>query len=45
MAGLDPVVLTPACQNPNNDLDDELPMDVDEHLDFADREPLPSPTL
>ncbi len=45
MAGPDPVVRPPASQNPNNDLDDELPMDEDERLDFADQEPLPSPTL
>ncbi len=45
MAGPDPVVCPPACQNPNNDLDDEIPMEEDELLDFADQEPLPSPTL
>ncbi len=45
MAGSDPVVLPPASQTPNNDLDDESPMDEDEHLDFSDQELLPSPTL
>ncbi len=45
MAGQDPVVLSPAPQNSDNDLDDECPMDEDELLDFADQEPLPSPTL
>jgi hypothetical protein len=44
-AGPDPVVRLRACQNPNNDLDDERPMDEDERLDFAGQEPLPSPTL
>ncbi len=44
MAGPDPVVCRPpAHQNPDNDLDDEHPMDEDECLDFADQEPLPFP--
>ncbi len=38
-------VLIPASQTLNNDLVDECPMDEDELLDFADQEPLPSPTL
>ncbi len=45
MAGPDPVVHPPASQNSNNDLVDARPMDEYEHLDFADQEPLPSPTL
>jgi hypothetical protein len=45
IAGPDPVNRHPACQNPNSDLVDELPMDEDERLDYADQEPLPSPTL
>jgi hypothetical protein len=45
MTGPDPVVRIPARQTLNNDLVDELPMDEDEHLDFADQGPLPSPTL
>jgi hypothetical protein len=45
MTGPDPVVSIPASQNPNNYLVDECPMDEDECLDFADQEPLPSPTL
>jgi hypothetical protein len=39
MAGPDPVVHPPARQKPNNDLDDEHPMDEDKSLDFADQEP------
>ncbi len=38
-------ILLFALQNPNNDLDDEITMEEDEILDFADQEPLPSPTL
>jgi hypothetical protein len=45
MAGPDPVVWGPARQKLNNDWNDEHPMDEDELLDFADQEPLPSPTL
>ncbi len=45
MTGPDPVVRSPASTNPDNYLDDEHLMDEDEHLDFADQEPLPSPTL
>ncbi len=45
MAGQDPVVLPPSSPNPDNDLDDEHPMDEDELRDFSDQEPLPSPTL
>ncbi len=45
MAGPDPVMCPPTSQNPDNDLNDELPMDEDEHLDFADQEPLQLPTL
>ncbi len=45
MAGHDLVVHPPTRQNQENDLDDEFPMDEDELLDFADQEPLPSPTL
>ncbi len=47
MAGPDPVVRSPACQNTNNDLDDGHPMNEDEHLDFAqaDQQPFPSPTV
>ncbi len=44
MAGQDPVVCPPARQDPKYDLDDEHPMDEDECLDFANQEPLPSPT-
>ncbi len=44
MAGQDPVVRAPARQDPKYDLDDEHPMDEDECLDFANQEPLPSPT-
>ncbi len=43
MAGQDQpvlVVLPPARQDSNNDLDDELPMDEDECLDYADQDPL-----
>ncbi len=39
MAGQDPAVHPPASQTPNNDLDDERPMDEDERLDFADQMP------
>jgi hypothetical protein len=42
--GPDPVMCIPAHQHPNNDLVDEHPMDEDEHLDFGDQGPLPSPT-
>ncbi len=45
MAGQDPVVHPPARQNPNNYLDDEYPMNEVELLDFANQEPLPSPTF
>jgi hypothetical protein len=45
MTGPDPVIPIPASQTLNNDLADEHPMDEDEHLDFADQESLPSPTL
>ncbi len=45
LRGPDPVVSIPASQTLNNDLVDEHPMDEDERLDFADQEPLPSPTL
>ncbi len=45
LAGQDPAVCSPARQNPNNDLDDEHPINEDELLDFADQEPFPSPTL
>jgi hypothetical protein len=45
MAGQDPVVCPSASQTSDNDLDDEHPMDEDERLDFADQEPLPSPTV
>ncbi len=45
IAGQDPVVHPPACQNSDNDLDDEHPMDEDERLEFADQEPLLSPKL
>jgi hypothetical protein len=43
-AGPVPVAHPPACQDPNNDLDDEHPMDEDERLDYADQEPFPFPT-
>jgi hypothetical protein len=43
-AGPVPVARPPARQDPNNDLDDESPMDQDEHLDYADQGPLPFPT-
>jgi hypothetical protein len=43
-AGQVPVAHPPSRQDLNNDLDDELPMDEDEHLDYADQEPLPFPT-
>jgi hypothetical protein len=42
-AGLVPVVRPPASQDPDNDLDDEHPMDEDERLDNADLEPFPFP--
>jgi hypothetical protein len=45
MTGPDPVMRIPASQTLNNDLVDERPMDQDKCLDFADQEPLPSPTL
>ncbi len=45
MTGPDPVVCIPTCKNPNSDLVGEHPIDEDEHLDFADQKPLPSPTL
>ncbi len=37
----------PARDAPDNDLDDDRPMDEDEHLDYADQEPLhlPTPTV
>jgi hypothetical protein len=35
----------PPSQDPDNDLDDEHPIDEDECFDIADQEPLPSPTL
>jgi hypothetical protein len=35
MAGLDPGMHPPASQKPKNDLDDEHPMDEDEHFDFC----------
>ena len=44
MTGLVPVARPPACQDTDNDLDDERPMDEDECLDYADQEPLPFPT-
>ncbi len=44
MAELDPVVHSPASHTSNNDLDDDQPMDEDEHLDYADQVPLPLPT-
>jgi hypothetical protein len=40
-----PELRIPASQTLNNDLVDERPMDEDELLDFADQEPLSSPTL
>jgi hypothetical protein len=40
MAGTDPVVRLPAGKLPDNDLDDELLMDENERLDFADQQPL-----
>ncbi len=40
MAGTDPVVHLPAGKLPDNDLDDELLVDEDERLDFADQQPL-----
>ncbi len=43
-AGPVPVACPPACQDPNNDLDDERPMDENERLDYADQEPLAFPT-
>ncbi len=45
MTGPDHIVHFPIRQYPNNNLVDERPMDEDERLDFADQEPLPSPTL
>ncbi len=45
MTGPDPIECIPARQNLNNNLVDGRPMDEDERLDFADQEPLPSPTL
>jgi hypothetical protein len=45
MTGPDPVVRIPASQPLINDLFDEHPMDENELLDFADQEPLPSPTF
>jgi hypothetical protein len=44
MTGPVPVAHPPACQDTDNDLDDERPMDEDECLDYADQEPLPFPT-
>jgi hypothetical protein len=44
MTGPDSFVHISARPKPNNYLVDERPMDEDEHLDFADQEPLPSPT-
>ncbi len=44
MAGPVPVARLSARQDPDNNLDDERPMDEDERLDYADQEPLPSPT-
>ena len=44
MTGPVPVARPPACQDTDNDLDDERPMDEDECLDYADQEPLPFPT-
>jgi hypothetical protein len=41
----DPFVCISASQSLNNELVDEHPMNEDAHLDFADQEPLPSPTL
>jgi hypothetical protein len=43
-AGLDPVARPPAHQDQDNDLDDEHQVYKDEHLDYADQEPLPFPT-
>jgi hypothetical protein len=43
-AGPVPVARPPARQDPDNDLDDEHPMDEDERLDYADQEPFPFPT-
>ncbi len=40
-AGQVSVVRPPAQQDSDNDLDDEHPMDQDEHLDYTDQEPLP----
>jgi hypothetical protein len=37
-------VRNPARDAPNNDLDDDSPMDEDEHLDYADQQPLHLPT-
>ncbi len=45
MAGQDAVVLPPSHQKPNNYLNDERLMDEDERLDFANQEPLSSPTF
>jgi hypothetical protein len=45
MTGPDSFVRISARPNPNNYLVDKRPMDEDEHLDFADQEPLPSPTV
>jgi hypothetical protein len=39
MTGPVPVARPPACQDTDNDLDDERPMDEDECLDYADQEP------
>ncbi len=45
MEGQDPVVHPAAGYASYNDLDDYYSMDEDEHLDVADQEPLPFPTL
>ncbi len=35
----------PACNAPDNNLDDDRPMGEDEHLNYGDQEPLHLPTL
>ncbi len=44
MAGPAPVVRPSASHYSYSDFDDDLPMDEDEHIDYADQEPLILPT-
>jgi hypothetical protein len=45
VAGSAPVMCPPARNAAENELDDDCSMDMDEHLDYPDQEPLSFPML